>query len=1214
MALRWRKAAVAVLVFAMTLAYTTGESETEDYAMEAFSPKTGAQDGAMNELMSFIQEDLSVEKEACDCQPAVTKAYGKFRGDMKKIEALKEQCDTRANKAETESQKQAGISRRCLAAEGMLSADEKTKSKKMREAISKETSVEAAQYSEKAKDLAKQCTEKIALARKDEAAKSGAGQDAAVKKEQMRMKGEIEKFAAEKAEFKLKAKRMQMKLKVELSNVEKKVQAAQGKQLEAETALKKAQREIKDGKAKLKRQAVLAEQKLAAVKAQLDAKSKECSSASKAVDTARAEAKKASEGTTHAQLAAKAAETAEKVQVVKLKNNLDKENQKEKAVEGALQKDKSKLAQERVELNAALRKDQRLQGKDGADKARIAADKDKFKDMSAKAQADRARAREEEKKLGEKGSKTKEELAAAKANGVAQQAKDAIAEGQTKGQLTVVLGKLKANEATIAELRKEITELKTSKAGGAGLKLKARLVEQEVKASEQTASKDLTRSRAKAKLLELKVKELAKEKDGYKARLVAKGKICDKESAESKTEIKVCMARSIGYQKQIAACIGAEKALKREELSVQALGKLSKEKITQRLRMRRKQLAVCKAKSDGLERHLQDKMVMKTKLESTERVLTEWKKTGKALQTQVHRLTMQRNAELLKQQRLSMQISAAHKQLAEAGIKVNGLTNEQKALLAKKNALSQAEDAIKEKDKVVIAKEDQHLQVCRLKVRKLIGSLRVCALKKGALKVAYQTGEGKAARQLSRVDVRLRKCEAKSQLKLDLCRKKQHAAEALAGSARARLQACTSFRAKTTTLMGHMAKAEATFQKCRKMLKIDEAKLSKTMQINSGLTTALADKQRKEKLASAKAKSLAKGLKICEHVAKGIEGKYKSQLQRRNTAYNALLKTWNTYKNKNKGLKICEKIAASQRVAASVCEAKLVGTKKELAACMGAENMLKQEGASLAQLKKMSHDKMVKQVQIHRKEVAVCRVRLAGLNAHLVECARCKAQMTHIKTKFQGVAGYLKANANKWQKKDKLANLEEKKEAAQARAMARGLSRAERQIARRDGQIKALEDKNKILETSVQEKAKLMREYKGAMRSKLRKIKKVLWTKAQGSNKKWLRESLKKCHATEVDIHNKWVSGSQKGKMNLELCRRAGKVALKMEQNKCARVKTRAALAERSSNVALSMCKRSSKRLDTRAALAARASKVAIDMCSKKKDEYKVAAESCAKP
>merc|ERR1711881_596805 len=163
-------------------------------------------------------------------------------------------------------------------------------------------------------------------------------------------------------------------------------------------------------------------------------------------------------------------------------------------------------------------------------------------------------------------------------------------------------------------------------------------------------------------------------------------------------------------------------------------------------------------------------------------------------------------------------------------------------------------------------------------------------LKKGALKVAYQSGKGKSARQLSRLDVRLRKCEAKSQLKIDLCRKKQHAAEALAGSARARLQACTSFRSKTTTLMGHMAKAEATFQKCRKMLKIDEKKLQKTMQINSGLTTALADEQRKEKLATAKAESLQKGLKICEN------------------------------------------IAAKQRVSASVCNAKLSGMKKELTA------------------------------------------------------------------------------------------------------------------------------------------------------------------------------------------------------------------------------------------------------------------------------------------
>merc|ERR1711937_309638 len=1152
---------IAAFVFAATLAVASAESFADEHQALEISPKVGRTD-PLADVAAFIQEEVDVEeKQSCDCQPAVTKAYSKFRGDMKKIEALKEQCDVRANKAETEAQKQAGISRRCLAAESMLSADGKTKSKKMREAIAKETSVEAA----KSQELAKQCTEKIALARKDEAAKAGSSVDAAVKKEQMRMKGEVEKFAAQKAEFKLKAKRMQMKLKVELSNVQKKVQDAQEKQMQAETDLKKAQRELKDQKAKLERQAVLHKQKLEAIKAQLAAKSKECESAKKAVDVARVQAKKAAEGTTHAQLAAQAAETAEKVQVVKLKNSLDKEKEKEKAVEDELRKDKAKLGKEEVELNAALRKDQRLEAANNVEKQNTSIMKDKLKDEKAEAKADREKARQEEKKAQDETNEAKEELAGAKAKAVATEAKDAIAEGQTKGQLTVVLGKLKANQATIDELRKEIVELKKQKSGGEGMQLKAKLVEEQVEEAQKTASKDLTRCRAKSKLLELKAKELSKEKDGYKARLVAKGKICDKSIAESKTEIKVCMARSVGYQKQIAACIGAEKALKREELSVQALGKLSKEKLSQRLRLRRKQLAVCKAKSSGLERHLQDKMVMKTKLESTERVLAEWKKTGKALQTQVHRLTMQRNSELLKQQRLAMKLSGAHKQLAEAGIKVNGLNNEQKALLAKKNELANAEKATEEKDKVIIAKEDQHLQVCRLKVRKLIGSLRVCALKKGALKVAYQSGKGKSARQLSRLDVRLRKCEAKSQLKIDLCRKKQHAAEALAGSARARLQACTSFRAKTTTLMGHMAKAEATFQKCRKMLKIDEKKLQKTMQINSGLTTALADKQRKEKLATAKAESLQKGLKICEHVAKRIEDKYKSQLEKRNTAYNDLLKTWNTYKSKNKGLKICEKIAAKQRVSASVCNAKLSGMKKELTACMGAEQMLKQEGASLAQLKKMSHEKLEKQVDAHRKEVAVCRVKLASLNAHLVECARCKGQMTHVKEKFQSVAAYLEA-------------------------------------------------KNKELETSVNMKAKLMREYKEAMRGKLRKIKKVLWTKAQGSNKKWLRESLKKCHATEVDIHNKWVQCNHKGKMNLELCRRAGKVALKMEENKCSRVKTRAALAERSSNVALTMCKRSAKRLETRAALSARASKVAIDMCSKKKEEYKQAAEACQKP
>merc|ERR1712036_161596 len=210
------------------------------------------------------------------------------------------------------------------------------------------------------------------------------------------------------------------------------------------------------------------------------------------------------------------------------------------------------------------------------------------------------------------------------------------------------------------------------------------------------------------------------------------------------------------------------------------------------------------------------------------------------------------------------------------------------------------------------------------------------------------------ARQISRVDVRLRKCEAKSRLKVDLCRKKQHAAEALAGSARARLRACVKFRGKSELLMKHMATAEAKFQKEHKLLKIDEDKLKKTMQINQGLTTALADKQRKQKLASAQAKSMAKGLKICEHVAKSIENRYKKQLRKRNRSYARLLKTWNKYKNKNKGLMICEKIAAATRVKASVCEAKLVGSKKQLAACIGAEDMLKKEGVSLAALKKMS--------------------------------------------------------------------------------------------------------------------------------------------------------------------------------------------------------------------------------------------------------------------
>merc|ERR1712134_47838 len=823
-----------------------------------------------------------------------------------------------------------------------------------------------------------------------------------------------------------------------------------------------------------------------------------------------------------------------------------------------------------------------------------------------------ARTRAEKNKNAAKAKKEQIALAGAKAKAVAQQAKDAIAEGQTKGQLTVVLGKLKGDKATIAELRKELVNSRKAKSGGQGLELKAKLVEEEVKASQKEASRELTRSRAKEKLLELKIKEIRKRKNGYKARLSAKTKLMQKQVDTKNTELKVCMARSVGYQKQIAACIGAEKALKREELSMQALTKLSKEKLASALRKRRKQLAICQAKATGLERHLQDKMVLKTKLESTERVLKEWKTTGKALQGQVHRLTLQRNQEMLKQQKAAMELQSAHKQLARAGLKVDGLSNEQKALLAKKHSLVMAEHAMQAKDKVMIAKEDQHLQVCRLKVRKLIGSLRVSALKLGALKVAYQAGKGKSARQISRVDVRLRKCEAKSRLKVDLCRKKQHAAEALAGSARARLRACVKFRGKSELLMKHMATAEAKFQKEHALLKTNEEKLRKTMQINQGLTTALADKQRKSKLSSAQAKSMAKGLKICEHVAKSIETRYKKQLRKRNRSYSRLLATWNKYKSKNKGLMICEKIAAATRVKSSVCEAKLAGTKKQLVACIGAENMLKKEGVSMAALRKMTKSELLKRVETRRKQVATCRVQVASLNGQVLEGKKCQAQMAHMKSKFKGVAAYLKANANKWKKKDTLEQLEEKKAGAQSRAMARGLSRAERKIARRNEELKKETEKAAQAKAALEAKAKLLRAYKRAMRSKLRKIKKVLWSKAQGNNKVWLQKALKKCHGSEVGLHNKWGKGSHKSKMSLELCRRAGKVALTTEKNRCARMQTRAALAKRAGKVALDMCKRTSKRLETRAALAARAGKVAPNMCISKKKMYKEQAENCS--
>merc|ERR1719421_2629929 len=647
------------------------------------------------------------------------------------------------------------------------------------------------------------------MARKDEAAKSGSEVDSAVKAEQLRMKKEVDQFAAQKAAFKLKGQRMKLRLKVELDNVQNKVTEAKKKQMAAEEGLKKAERTIARLEEKMKREAVLAKQKLDAVKGQLAAKIKECKSARDATNIARDQAKKASQQTAHAQLAAKAAETAERVQVIKEQNKVKRLQASEAAEAKTIRNDKVALAKEKAALHEALSKDKRAESALEKEKnaAKLASDKAADKE---KALADKvSRLRGEKNAEAKKAQAEEIALAGAKSKAVAQQAKDAIAEGQTKGQLTVVLGKLKGDKATISELRKELVNSRKAKSGGQGLELKAKLVEEEVKASQKEASRELTRSRAKEELLELKVKEVRKRKNGYKARLAAKSKLMQKQVDTKATELKVCMARSVGYQKQIAACIGAEKALKREELSMQALTKLSKEKLAGALRK-------------------------------------------------------------------------ARKQLARAGLKVDGLSNEQKALLAKKHSLVMAEHAMQAKDKVMIAKEDQHLQVCRLKVRKLIGSLRVSALKLGALKVAYQAGKGKAARQISRVDVRPRKCEAKSRLKIDLCRKKQHAAEALAGSARARLRACVKFRGKSELLMKHMATAEAKFQKEHALLKTNEEKLRKTMQINQGLTTALADKQRKSKLSGAQAKSMAKGLKICEHVAKSIETRYKKQLRKRN--------------------------------------------------------------------------------------------------------------------------------------------------------------------------------------------------------------------------------------------------------------------------------------------------------------------------------------------
>merc|ERR1712100_276942 len=258
-ALRMRALVVALVSASLVVAFASGEvlGDVDEFELRT-APK-------LSGLTEFIQE-----KADGDCAEATSKAYDKFKGDMAKITALKEKADARANKSETEAQKQAGIARRCLAAEQLLSGDAKARRSKLRAHIKKEVSIVEQQYAAKAKQLAKQCSDKIAMARKDEAAKSGTRVDAAVKKEQLRMKKEVDQFAAQKAAFKLKGQRMKLRLKVELDNVQNKVTEAKKKQMAAEEGLKKAERTIARLE-EMKREAVLAKQKLDAVKGQLAA-------------------------------------------------------------------------------------------------------------------------------------------------------------------------------------------------------------------------------------------------------------------------------------------------------------------------------------------------------------------------------------------------------------------------------------------------------------------------------------------------------------------------------------------------------------------------------------------------------------------------------------------------------------------------------------------------------------------------------------------------------------------------------------------------------------------------------------------------------------------------------------------------------------------------------------------------------------------------------
>jgi hypothetical protein len=129
---------VRLLAFAAVLvaiaAAAGGDELTADVDESLLAPKMGG-------LTAFIQE-----KADGDCAEATSKAYDKFKGDMAKITALKEKADARANKSETEAQKQAGIARRCLAAEQLLSGDAKSRREKLRDHIKKEVSIVEEQY------------------------------------------------------------------------------------------------------------------------------------------------------------------------------------------------------------------------------------------------------------------------------------------------------------------------------------------------------------------------------------------------------------------------------------------------------------------------------------------------------------------------------------------------------------------------------------------------------------------------------------------------------------------------------------------------------------------------------------------------------------------------------------------------------------------------------------------------------------------------------------------------------------------------------------------------------------------------------------------------------------------------------------------------------------------------------------------------------------